>query len=271
MDAEPAPAELLDEPGIDRGLAAIGDFADLKSRYTRGHSRAVAELAGLAARQLGLGTTLEKALYRAGLVHDVGRLAVSALVWDKPGPLNEAERERVRLHSYVGERILSRAASLRDVADIAALTHERLDGSGYHRRLGQDACATPARILAAADCYQALVEARAHRPAHSREQAARELRACVQRGGLCADAVEAVLGAAGHRARAPAQQVSLSARELDVLRLVSRGLTNKEVASALGISVKTAGRHLEHIFEKLSVTTRAGATMVALQRGLLRS
>jgi HD-GYP domain-containing protein (c-di-GMP phosphodiesterase class II) len=271
MDAEPAPAQLLDDAGVDQALSALGDFADLKSRYTRGHSRGVAELASLAAKQLGLSAVLEKAIYRAGLVHDVGRVAVSALVWDKPEPLSDAERERIRLHAYVGERILSRAPSLREVAEIAGLTHERLNGSGYHRRLGQTGCTPAARLLAAADTYQALREARPYRPARSVEETAAELRSAATDGALCADAVEAVLAAAGHRSHARPQAAGLTERELEVLALVAKGLTNKEIASALDISVKTTGRHLEHIFQKLAVTTRAGATMMALQRGLLPS
>lgn len=223
----------------------------------------------MAARQLGLGAELEKLVYRAGLVHDVGRVAVSALVWDKSGALTDAEWERIRLHSYVGERILSRAPALRELANIASLAHERLDGSGYHRRLGQADCTLAARLLAAADMYQALTAERPQRRALSRENAAKELRDVAQTGKLAADAVEAVLGASGHRAK-PAETAGLTPREVEVLSYVARGLTNKEIGSRLDISAKTAGRHLEHIYEKLAVTTRAGAVVTALARGLLK-
>ncbi|HVY28821.1 MAG TPA: HD domain-containing phosphohydrolase [Polyangiaceae bacterium] len=271
LDAEPAPFTVLDEAEIDTALSALADFSDLKSRYTRGHSRGVAELARRAAQVLGLGAGLEKLLYRAGLVHDIGRVGVSSLVWDKAEPLSEGDWERVRFHSYVGERILSRAEAMRGVAELAGLTHERLDGHGYHRRLTQVGCTQAARVLAAADTYQALIEARPHRPARSPSEAAAELRNEAAAGKLATEAVEAVLAAAGHRSKsaAPAPATTLTPRELEVLALVARGATNKEVASELGISAKTAGRHLEHIYEKLGVTTRAGATMLALERGLL--
>jgi HD-GYP domain-containing protein (c-di-GMP phosphodiesterase class II) len=268
LEHEPGPAKMLDDEGIDQALLAMADFGDLKSRYTRGHSRAVAELGALAAKQLGLGAEQERTIRRAGLVHDIGRVAVSALIWDKPGTLSDADWERVRLHSYVGERILTRAPGLRDVAELAGSTHERLDGHGYHRRLSQGT-SLGARLLAAADMYQALVSERPHRPALGRDEAAKTLREAAGSGALASDAVEAVLGAAGHRA-APSEAANLTARELEVLALVARGLTNKEIGSALDISAKTAGRHLEHIFEKLEVTTRAGATLVALQRGLIK-
>ncbi len=268
MEAEPGPHRSVDGEAIDEGLRAIASFADLKSRFTRGHSTGVAALAGAAARKLGLGASLEEAVGRAGLVHDVGRVAITAAIWDKAEPLTDTERERIRLHSYVGERVLSRATSLAQVAEIATVAHERLDGSGYHRRLPAAACTPAARVLAAADVYQALREHRPHRAALGPDQAASELSAMMRNGSLCPDAVAAVLAAAGHAVRSPVRPSGLTDREVEVLRLVARGLTNKEIASALNISVKTAGHHVQHVLEKLQVTTRAAATMIAMKTGL---
>jgi HD-GYP domain-containing protein (c-di-GMP phosphodiesterase class II) len=271
LAAEPEPRRGLDDAPLDESLRALADFADLKSRFTRGHSRSVAALARAAAASLRLGADAEALLERAALVHDLGRVAISAAVWDKPGPLSDAERERVRLHTYVGERVLAPSAELAPIASVAMLAHERLDGSGYHRGLDAHACRAPARLLAAADVYGALIEERPHRRAFSLDRAAAELSKLGNAGQLCPDAVAAVLVAAGQSAapRAPDRR-ELSDRELEVLRLVARGLTNKEVAGALDLSPKTVSRHLEHIYEKIGVTTRAGATMVAMQRGLLR-
>jgi DNA-binding NarL/FixJ family response regulator len=81
--------------------------------------------------------------------------------------------------------------------------------------------------------------------------------------------VRAVLAAVGHSAYPAARPSGLTDRELDVLRLVARGLTNKEIASSLQISAKTAGHHVQHVLEKLGVSTRAAATMLAMQRGLV--
>jgi HD-GYP domain-containing protein (c-di-GMP phosphodiesterase class II) len=268
LDSEPTPQRFVDDVGVDEGLLAIADFADLKSRFTRAHSSAVAALAGAAAQRLGLGPDAERVVTRAGLVHDVGRVAVTAAIWDKKQPLTDGERERIRLHSYAGERVLSRAPGLARVAEIATLAHERLDGSGYHRRLPAAACTAAARVLAAADVYQALRETRPHRAAHDADRAATELNAMARQGVLCPEAVTAVLGAAGHAVRAPARPNGLTDRELDVLRLLVRGLTNKEIASALDISAKTAGHHVQHLLEKLGVTTRAAATMIAMKAGL---
>jgi HD-GYP domain-containing protein (c-di-GMP phosphodiesterase class II)/DNA-binding CsgD family transcriptional regulator len=268
MAAEPGAPSFLDDAGVDEALGALGDFADLKSRYTRGHCRGVAELAKSAARSLGLGDEAERELFRAGLVHDIGRVAVSVLVWDKAGPFADSDRERVRLHAYAGERILARSQSLAGVAAIATLAHERPDGTGYHRRLAGAQCPSAGHVLAAADAYQALLSDRAHRKARSRVDAGAELRRLVATGALTSEAVDAVLGA---KPRSTLDAPSpLTERELEVLALVAKGLTNKEIGRALDISPKTAGRHLEHVFEKLGVTTRAGATMVALQRGLVR-
>jgi len=271
LAAEPRPHLEVDPPAVDEGLLAIAHFTDLKCRYTRGHSTGVARLARGAARTLGLGTELELAVARAGLVHDVGRVAVTAAIWDKVEPLTDAERERIRMHTYVGERVLSRAAALAPVAELATLAHERLDGTGYHRRLSAAACSAAARVLAAADVYQALREDRPHRAALGADPAAAELNAMVRNGSLCSDAVAAVLAAAGHAVRAPERPSGLTDREIEVLRLVARGLTNKEIAAALGISSKTAGHHVQHVLEKLGVTTRAAATMMAMKTGLAQA
>ncbi len=268
LDAEPAPHRLIPDDKLDDALSTMATFADLKSRYTRGHSPAVAALAGDAARGLRLGAALERDVRRAGLLHDIGRVAITAGVWDKPGPLTDVEREKVRLHTYVGERVLARATALTAVAEIAASAHERLDGTGYHRRLSAGGCPPAARVLAAADVYQALREERPHRPAFSADQAAAEITVMVKAGALCPDASRAVLDAAGHASARLDRPTGLTDREIEVLRLLARGLTNKEIATSLDISVKTAGHHIQHLFEKLGVTTRSAAAVIGMQRGL---
>jgi DNA-binding CsgD family transcriptional regulator len=269
MAAEPLPHRTAEGEAVEEGLRAIAHFADLKCRYTRGHSSGVAQLAAAAARQLGLGEQGERLTRWAGLVHDVGRVAVTAAIWDKTEALTDAERERIRLHTYVGERVLKRAPALSEVAEIATLAHERLDDTGYHRRLPASALSAAARVLAAADVYHALGEERPHRRAFDADRAAAELTSMARTGSLCLEAVRAVLGAVGHDVRPAARPNGLTDRELEVLRLVARGLTNKEIASSLDISTKTAGHHVQHVLSKLGVRTRAGATMIAMQRGLV--
>src|SRR6185436_11884752 len=138
-------------------------------------------------------------LRRAGLVHGFGRLGISNAIWDKPGPLGAGEWERVRLSPYLSERMLHQSEALRPLGALAVGHRERLDGSGYPRGLSGAAISRPARVLGAADAYQAMREPRPHRPARSPDEAATELRAEVTAGRLDAEAVEAVLGAAGHR------------------------------------------------------------------------
>jgi HD-GYP domain-containing protein (c-di-GMP phosphodiesterase class II) len=268
LDEEPEPRRMLEDGAIDEGLRALAHFADLKCRFTRSHSTGVSALARAAARRVGLSVAETLAVSRAGLIHDVGRVAVTAAIWEKAQALSDAEREKIRLHTYVGERVLARAPSLAGAAEIATQAHERLDGSGYHRRLPASACTMAARILAAADVYHALREERPHRPAFDADRSASELNGMVTRGELCPEAVAAVLGAAGHVGLSPARPSGLTDREVEVLRLVARGLTNKEVAVELGIATKTAGHHVQHVLEKLGVTTRAAATMIAMRGGL---
>jgi HD-GYP domain-containing protein (c-di-GMP phosphodiesterase class II) len=269
LDAEPGRRDVLEGERLDLALRSAGELADMKSVYARGHSGAVAELAGAACTRLGLSASEVRAAVHAGHLHDLGRVGVHAYVWDKPGPLGDAEWERVRLHSYYTERVLSRLGSLGPAATLASEAHERRDGSGYHRR--PHTLTAAARVLAAADVYQALTSARPHRPAFTPDDAATELRAQASAGALDSPAVEAVLAGAGHQPRRGPGDLpaGLSAREREVLRLVARGLTNKEIAAALHISTRTAGHHVEHIFGKTGVTTRAAAALFAMQNDLL--
>ena len=151
LDGEPTPQRMLDGGAIDEALGAMGDFADLVSPFLLGHSAGVARLAGLAGQLSGLGESETRALRRAALVHDLGRVTVPARVWEVRGRLSPDDWERVRLHAYHTERILSRSAFLSSLAPTAALHHERLDGSGYHRGCPASAIPFPARVLAAAD------------------------------------------------------------------------------------------------------------------------
>jgi HD-GYP domain-containing protein (c-di-GMP phosphodiesterase class II) len=268
--AEPALAVVLSGERFDAALLAIANFVDLKSPYSLGHSRAVADLAAAAGAQLGLSEAEVRTLRRAGLVHDFGRLGVSNAIWDKRGSLGVGEWERVRLHPYLTERMLQQSVVLEPLGAIAVQHRERLDGSGYPRGLKGPAIARPARILGAADAYQAMREPRPHRAERSPDEAAAELRADVKAGRLDPEAVDAVLGAAGHRVSHRREgPAGLTAREVEVLRLLARGLSNKEIAQRLVISPKTAGNHIEHIYSKIDASTRARASLFAMQHGLL--
>jgi len=270
VKSEPGPAAFLRGEALETAIETMGQFSDIRSRYTRGHSGGVAALAAGAAARLGLADVT--AVRRAGHLHDIGRAGISLDVWEKKGPLTEGEWERVRMHTYFTERVLARLGSLGPAAAIAALAHERLDGEGYHRRLPPGAVPVAARVLATADAYHAMTEARAHRAALSPSQAAEQLQAAARAGSLDRQIVEAVLAAAGQPltpGRPLRHATGLTEREIEVLRLLARGLTNKEIATALDISAKTAGHHVQHIFEKAGVTTRAAATLFAMQSDLL--
>ncbi len=270
--ADPALHRPLSGPDLDAALAALADFTDLRSISRAGHSRRVAALAGDAAAHAGLPPTEVDAIRRAGLLHDVGMHGVPASILDKAGPLSVPESERMRMHAYYTDRVLARPPALARLGTIAALTHERLDGSGYPRGLAGPAIPATGRVLAAACAYRAMTEHRPHRPALPAQHAVAELRAEAHAGRLAADAVDAVLAAAGHpTGRRRSSPAGLTAREVEVLTLIARGATNRQVARALGISPKTAGTHIERIYAKTGATTRATATLFALQHGLLDS
>jgi HD-GYP domain-containing protein (c-di-GMP phosphodiesterase class II) len=268
--AEPALAVELSPAELDGALRAIANFVDLKSPFTLGHSVAVAELAEHAGYTLGLPAEKTELLRRAGLVYGYGRLGVSNSIWDRPGPLSVGEWERVRMSPYLTERMLRQSAALAPLGEIAVQHRERLDGSGYPRGLSGGAISGLARVLGAADAYQSMREPRPYRPARSPEDAMAELRAEVGAGRLDGAAVDAVLDAAGHRVpRRRTAVAGLTAREVEVLILLTRGLSNKQIATLLVITPKTAGNHVEHIYAKIGSSSRAAAAMFAVRHGLL--
>jgi HD-GYP domain-containing protein (c-di-GMP phosphodiesterase class II) len=268
--AEPALAVELSPAELDSALAAIANFVDLKSPFTLGHSVAVAELAEHAGHTLGWPAEKTELLRRAGLVYGYGRLGVSNSIWDRPGPLSVGEWERVRMSPYLTERMLRQSAALAPLGEIAVQHRERLDGSGYPRGLSGGAISGLARVLGAADAYQSMREPRPYRPARPPEDAMAELRAEVTAGRLDGAAVDAVLDAAGHRVpRRRTAVAGLTAREVEVLILLARGLSNKQIATRLVITPKTAGNHIEHIYAKTGASSRAAAAMFAVRHGLL--
>jgi HD-GYP domain-containing protein (c-di-GMP phosphodiesterase class II) len=201
-------------------------------------------------------------------VHDLGRVAVSSRVWSTSQTLTPDEREQVRLHPYYTNQVLARTPYLRSIAELASAHHERLDGSGYYRGSHGAALSFNARVLAAADTFSGKTEPRPHRPALDPEAAAAHLRTEAAAGRLDSTAVEAVLAAAGQRTDAPSAS-TLTRRELEVLRLIARGASTKQVARALTISPKTVDGHLQRIYPKIGVGTRAGATLYAVRSGLV--
>ena len=260
----------LSDDGLDGALVALADFTDLRCACRAGHSRGVADLSAEAARLLRLPVGEARTTYRAGLVHDIGLHGVPATILDKPTPLTGTEEERLRAASYFTERVLARPEALARLGAIAGLAHERMDGSGYHRRIGGRAIPLPGRILAAACAFHELVEPRSDRPAHTLKEATGVIRAEIAAGRLDQAAADAVLAAAGAGTRRRvAGPAGLTPREIEVLGLIARGAATSDVAGRLGISRKTAGTHIERIYTKTGASSRSTATLFALRHGLL--
>ncbi len=269
LAAEPRPH--LQAPDVRQVARVFADLADLKSPHFTGHSRAVADLAVGAGGRLGLDEHTVSDLELAGLLHDVGRVAVSSAVWDKPARLTPDEWEQARLHPYHTERILSASEELSRLAPCAGRHHERLDGSGYHRGSTAVDLPLPARVLAAADRYRTLVEPRLHRPARSPDEASQTLCGEARDGALDSEAVAAVLEVAGHPVdlRPLSPPGGLSSRELEVATLVAHGCTNREIAARLVISRRTAEHHVQHVYTKIGVSSRAAVALFAVEHGLV--
>ena len=276
LDREPEPHRTLEGAELDEALLVAADFIDLKSPYRAGHSRRCVQLASDAARLLGSTDGDIATLHRAALLHELGTTAIPNSILDKLGPLTRAEFDRVQLHPMLTEQMLGRSPALAVLNPIAAAHHEKADGSGYHKGLRADATERDAGVLAAADIYVALTTERADRPAFSNDDAAAELRRLVSEGVLEQATVDAVLTAAGHggprshsagRIRRPG---GLTRREIDALRLAARGLTTRGIADRLFISPKTADHHIQNVYAKIGVSTRAAACLWAMQNDVVR-
>ena len=273
LSLEPEPHSMLNEDGCEEAFLAIADMIDMRMPFTFGHSRAVAALTEAACKRAGLPVADTRAAKWAAYTHDIGELAVPVSTWMRAGPLSERERDAAHLHPYHGERALASlgGAEGKAIAGLVLRHHERLDGSGYHRQVKANDLSPPSRVLAAAEAFQTAREARPHRPAMSDTAAAAMLRGAVKDGKLCSEAVEAVLTVAGQPARRASGETiaGLTPREIEVLRLIAAGHTAKEAARLLEISPKTADNHIQSLYSKIGVKTRAAAALFALERGMV--
>lgn len=255
---------------LEQCAGVFADFADLKSRYTIGHSRRAARLVRSAAGGAGMPGDLRDELETAALLMNIGMTHLSSGMLEKPGPLSRPERDRMELHPHYTERILAGASAWSGACAVAAQHHERPNGGGYHRRPAGLSLA--ASLLSASDAFVALTAERAYRPAYTPEQASDLLLAEARAGQRDGNAVRIVLEAAGlkpRRDRAARDRFGLTDRENEVLRKIAEGHSNKRVAELLGISARTVQHHSIRIYEKLGVNSRAAATLLASQHGLL--
>lgn len=269
LDLEPGPPLQLGAERLDDAVAVLGELADVISPTTAGRSAQVAQVAADAAQLLGLGTADVDRVRRAARLQDVGRIGVPARVWDQPGALTPADGEQMRLHPYRTERICSASPFLRPLGEDARCHHERLDGSGYHRGVGASDLGPRARILMAAEEWCVARDAGPRGAGLDGDAAARQLADDVERDRLDADAVAAVVEAAGWRPPPVRRPAGLTEQEVRVLTLVARGHATKQVARVLRISPKTADQHLQHVYRKIGTSSRAAAALYASEHGLL--
>jgi len=274
LEQDPAridtPGLAMDLPAPTAPLELIADVIDLKLPWLTGYSRRVAEAARTCAARLGQPEAQCQRIHRAALIHGMGRAAVPNEIWNQPGPPGEAAMERLRLVPYWTARAARRIGSLAGEADIASYADERMDGSGFFRGASGDAIGIEGRVLAAATQWVMWQTDRPGRAVLSEEAATQRLRDEAQRGRFDAKVVSALTGGqAAALEPGPAGAGLLSLREVEVLRRISHGESNKEAARTLGISPSTVRAHLENIFRKLECTTRAAATLKALTIGLL--
>jgi HD-GYP domain-containing protein (c-di-GMP phosphodiesterase class II) len=252
-------------------LELMADLIDLQQPWLRGHSRRVAQAALRAAAAIGLDGQTQQRTYRAALIHGLGRGAIPGSVWNTTAPLSATAKEQMRLAPYWTLRALRHISGLELEADIASHIGERLDGSGDFRGSIGAAIPIEAQVLAAASAWIALQSPRPWRRAHTPEEAATLLMREANAGRFNPEAADALCGMENEQQAATSTptRISLSEREAEVLRAISQGLTNKEVARHLSISPRTVGTHVESAFRKLGCTTRASASLKALTLRLI--
>ncbi len=257
--------------GETTSIELIADVIDLKLPWMTGYSRSVARMASACHAQLGGAKEKGPYLYAAGLIHGIGRAAVPNAIWNSPGRLTAAAWEQVRLVPYWTSRAGKQTGTLASAAELASCAYERLDGSGYFRGAGGSALSFDARVLSAAVAYVALGSPRPWRPALAPAEVAQRLRLEAAEGRFDAEVVEALieLKDAPPRGARSRHKAGLSAREIDVLRSISRGASNKEAARELDLSPSTVRTHVESAFRKLECSTRAAATLKASALGLI--
>jgi HD-GYP domain-containing protein (c-di-GMP phosphodiesterase class II)/DNA-binding CsgD family transcriptional regulator len=266
LELEPPPLQHVDEAGLDDFAYALADIVDLKSTAAATHSRRTAEVAEAIAMRLRLTPEDVALIRRAALVHDVGLVTVPSFLLQDKASWGEADHERFRLHPYYTERILSHSEALKAIGAVASAHHENIDGSGYHRGLSGSQLSPPARVVAAASAYIESMETVGNDPELA-------LQALKTRRVLDPDCLAALAAeVAGQEQAAPAKKTwpaGLTEREVEVLRLVASGLNLKEAAERLVISDHTARHHLESVYGKAGVSSRAGITLFAVENGLL--
>lgn len=256
---------------IDDVALAFADFIDLKSRFVAAHSRRVGAVAEQLARVLGCAAPAVAQIRRAGLVHDLGLVAIPSYTLERSWvTLSAAEQDAYRLYPYHGERVLKRVPALAPLAEMVGTHQERMDGSGYYRGLTSPNIGLGARIIAVADRLDQLTHEAPDRPARSVSDALRQL----EQESLDQAIVTALRRCLGERsvsasARPREQPAGLSEREVAVLRLAARGLTRREIGRRLGITEHTVRHHLEHVYNKTGADNRVAATLFAMEHGLL--
>jgi HD-GYP domain-containing protein (c-di-GMP phosphodiesterase class II) len=250
----------------------IADVVDLKLPWMTRYSHRVAEAAAACCARLGASAVERRRAYLAGLIHGIGRASVPNAFWNTQGKLSASAWEKIRLVPYWTMRAGQNIVDLREEAEIASFSYERLDGSGYFRGARKASMTLECQVLSASVAWIALLSPRPWRDAFEPDEAAATIMREAGQGRFDLDAVRTLVASAGTapvRESTRIKPVLLSTRELEILREISQGSSNKEVARLLDISLSTVRTHVESTFRKLECSTRAAATLRASAMGIL--
>ena len=169
--------ETLDKlrKAMEGTIQVISSLVEMRDPYTAGHQRRVAALAGAIAAEMGLPEDRIDGLRMAGVIHDLGKIAVPAEILSKPGQISEAEFNMIKCHPRAGYDILKDIEFPWPIAEIVYEHHERMDGSGYPQGLSDGDILLEARLLSLADVVEAMASHRPYRPALGIDVASEEI------------------------------------------------------------------------------------------------
>lgn len=167
----------------------LASIIDNKSSFTAKHSRGIANLSWMVSQHIGYSEEKCLEMKIAGLLHDIGKLAIPNSILDKTGELTKDEFSIIKSHVYYTKIILDRIEDIRDISDWASNHHEKLNATGYPRKLDNFTLSNEAKILCACDIYQALTEDRPYRNGLDSSMAFSILDGMTSEGLVCKNAV----------------------------------------------------------------------------------
>lgn len=249
---------------------SFSDMVDIKSSYTTGHSRKMSEVVKLSSDLLGFNKERTQELVVASLCHNLGLTSVPNGILDKPAKLSFAEKKKIELHPYFTYLVLDNELLFRNIIGPAIHHHEKPDGSGYYKGLDAKTLTDADQLVMLADILIALQSDRSHRKAYSKLESHKIVKEeFISKKGN-PKLIQALFSTIDSKKKFKiTNKFSLTDREIEISIELSKGLTRKEVGANLHISDRTVQHHIQHIYDKTGINSRAVLVLLAKDSGWL--